>query len=596
MLGLACLAILGACSPASQAQQQPRKPMPVQVSAVSGRAQLLRGGAPFLVKGAGGDGSMALLARIGGNTVRTWGADKLGEVLDAAEKHGLVVIAGIWLGHERHGFRYEDPSQVARQKEMVEEVVSKYRDHPALLLWGLGNEMEGDGSNASIWKAVNDLATMVKTLDPNHPTMTVIAEVGGDKIRNLHRLCPAIDLVGINTYAGAASVAERYVAAGGRKPFLLTEFGPPGTWEVPKTAWGAPVEPSSTEKAEWYRKAWTATVGKSPLCLGGCAFLWGSKQETTATWFGMLLPDGSSLESAQVMGMLWSGREPTNRCPRITSLTVADSSEVRPGAQLRAVLQAADPDGDGLTAQWELRLEASQKGFGGETEPTPAEVRGAVTEPSIRGARIRMPDAPGAYRLFVYVRDGHGGAATANVPLFVKGPVASPGKQVRLPLSIYVEGGGTDPPYVPSGWMGNTAAISMDPRCTSNPASGKECLKCSYTSSGEWAGVVWQDPPNDWGDQPGGYDLTGARRLTWKARGAQGGEVVTFLFGILGADKRYPDTAQRTLENVRLTEEWQVFHMDLSGLDLRRIKTGFGWTVAGQGHPVVFYLDDIRIE
>ena len=56
---------------------------------------------------------------------------------------------------------------------------------------------------------------------------------------NLHRLCPDIDIVGINSYGGAASVPERYRKAGGTKPYILTEFGPPGRWEIEATAWGA---------------------------------------------------------------------------------------------------------------------------------------------------------------------------------------------------------------------------------------------------------------------------------------------------------------------------------------------------------------------
>ena len=46
--------------------------------------------------------------------------------------------------------------------------------------------------------------------------MTVIAELGGEKVKNLHRLCPDIDIVGINSYGGAASVPQRYRKAGGR--------------------------------------------------------------------------------------------------------------------------------------------------------------------------------------------------------------------------------------------------------------------------------------------------------------------------------------------------------------------------------------------
>ena len=141
---------------------------------------------------------------------------------------------GIWLGHERHGFRYNDADQVARQYEQAMATILRFRDHPALLMWGIGNEMEGyeKGDNAAIWSAINNIASMVKKLDPNHPTMTVIAEIGGDKVKNVHRLCPDIDVVGINSYGGAATIPQRYRKAGGVKPYVLTEFGPPGRGKV----------------------------------------------------------------------------------------------------------------------------------------------------------------------------------------------------------------------------------------------------------------------------------------------------------------------------------------------------------------------------
>ena len=77
---------------------------------------------------------------------------------------------------------------------------------------------------------------MVHQLDPNHPTMTVVAEIGGNKVRNIHKYCPDIDMIGINSYGGGPSLAERYREAGGSKPFVVTEFGPPGAWETGRNA------------------------------------------------------------------------------------------------------------------------------------------------------------------------------------------------------------------------------------------------------------------------------------------------------------------------------------------------------------------------
>ncbi len=267
---------------------------------------------------------MELLADAGANSVRTWGADDIGERLDAAHALGLSVTVGIWLGHERHGFDYSDKVQVQAQLERARQTVLRYKDHPAVLLWGIGNEMEGyeSGDNPAIWTAVNDIAAMVKQLDPAHPTMTVTAEIGGGRIASINELCPAIDIHGINSYGGAPSLPERYRAGGGTKPYVLTEFGPPGSWEVPKNAWGAPYEPTSTEKADAYRKAYESAVnGAQGLALGSYVFTWGFKMEATATWFGMFLSDGARLGAVDTMTELWSGKPPENLAPTDRAFT-----------------------------------------------------------------------------------------------------------------------------------------------------------------------------------------------------------------------------------------------------------------------------------
>ena len=256
------------------------EPVPVELRQTDEGWQLFRGGEPYLIRGAGGTAPLEDLAALGANSIRTWSIDGAEQVLDQAHAHGMTVTLGIWLGHERHGFDYGDRKQVAAQFERVREIVLKYRDHPALLLWGIGNEMEEfeSGDDPAVWTAVNDIAAMVKELDPHHPTMTVTSEVGGGRITSLHERSPAIDIHGINTYGGAQSVAERLREGGATKPYVITEFGPVGPWEVPTTDWGAPYEQTSTQKAEFYRQSFEKAVLESRgQSLGAYAFLWGAR-------------------------------------------------------------------------------------------------------------------------------------------------------------------------------------------------------------------------------------------------------------------------------------------------------------------------------
>jgi len=170
------------------------------------------------------------------------------------------------------------------------------------------------------------------------------------------------------------------------------------------------------------------------------------------------------------------------------------------------------------------------------------------------------------------------------------------GKEARLPFTVYDEKGSTNNHYIASGWMGNTKGLKLDEGYTTDPHSGKTCLRCEYSATSDWAGIVWQDPANDWGDQAGGWNLTGAKKLKFWARGEKGGEPVSFKFGVLGLDKKYPDSATGSANDGKLTKEWKEYTIDLEGKDLTRIKTGFVWTVEGQSAPVVFFLDDIRFE
>ena len=109
---------------------------------------LVLNGQPYFIQGVGGQTYLDRLAAAGGNSIRTWGADHLDEILDEAHRHGLTVCAGLWMGHERHGFDYRDRSAVQQQLKESLETVRRHKDHPAVLMWGIGNEMEGDGSDS----------------------------------------------------------------------------------------------------------------------------------------------------------------------------------------------------------------------------------------------------------------------------------------------------------------------------------------------------------------------------------------------------------------------------------------------------------------
>lgn len=584
---------------------------PTRLVQANGRWQLMRAGKPYFIKGVGGDGSKVMLKSVGGNSFRTWGADNLDSQLDEAQKLGLTVTIGIWLGHTEHGFNYSDPKQVADQLDKAKAAIDRYKNHPAVLMWGIGNEMEGYGATTDpkMWAAVQDIAAYAHKADPNHPTMTVIAEIGGNKVESINKLCPDIDVVGINSYAGGPSIVERYPKAGGTKPYVLTEYGPPGTWELPKNSWGSVAEPTSTEKAGSYRATYQKSIANAPLSLGGYAFTWGNKQEASATWYGLLLPDQTRLDPVDVLTQEWTGKPPVNRAPEIKSLALSTPAKSAPGGIVKATLNAVDAENQPLKVDWVLQHDPMEDSVGGATQATPPTYPEAIQNATKSGVTVKMPPYSGGYRLFAFIRDGKGGGAVGNLPLFVEGGEPMPAKtnaateapkptyqavKAKLPLEILGESGGAAT-YVPSGYMGKSDAIKMS-ETTQNPHSGKSAMEVQYSAPGDWGGVVWQSPANDWGDVPGGFDLSAAKKLTFWARGAKGGETVTFSYGLIGPEKKYPDSDKGETGKVKLSKGWQQFTIDLTGKDVSHIKTGFCWVVAGNGQPITFYLDDIKFE
>lgn len=383
---------------------------------------LLRNDEPYFIKGAGGLQHLDLLAKLGGNSIRTWSADNAGEILDRAHARGLTVTVGFWLGHERHGFDYSDEAAVAAQLETARGYVEKYKDHPALLMWGIGNEMEHDGTNPLVWKAVNDIAKMVKQTDPNHPTMTIIAEIGEPKLKNLKEYCPDIDVLGINSYGGLMNLGKRLAENDLDRPYVPTEFGPLGQWEVGKAPWDAPYEMTSSQKAEFCSTAYMNSVVSFPNhCLGGYVFNWGNKQEVTPTWYSLILATGESTETVDVMSWHWTGKWPENRAPSINPIEIpgVDLTNVAPGAEHRATVRALDPDGDELSYTWIVQSESTDRKTGGDFEQTPPTHPEAILQQSGSDATFQAPSEPGGYRLFVYIRDNQGHVATANTPFFV---------------------------------------------------------------------------------------------------------------------------------------------------------------------------------
>ena len=395
-------------------------------------------GAPFFVKGAGLDsGDPTELAARGANAFRTWHTDMgpAGKaMLDRAQVLGLHVAMGLEMRAPRHGFDYSDAKTIAAQQENMRAAVLRYKDHPAVLVWVVGNELNLSSKDARVWDAVESATRMIHALDPNHPVLTPLAGLDPAVVAAVKARAPSLDLLGIQLYGDLAQLPEKLRAAQWTGPYLVTEFGPVGYWEASKTAWGAPLEEDSEAKANGLLARYQNVIATDTRqCLGSFVFLWGQKQERTPTWFGMFLASGEATPSVDVMEYAWRGHWPANRAPALLALQIdghgaGDSVVLAPNATAIAHVAVSDPDSDTLSTRWAVRLESSASSGGGDHEELPATVPvGIAADPAQAGSmRFRAPRTPGAYRLFVESHDGHGHAAYGNVPFLVRAdaPVA----------------------------------------------------------------------------------------------------------------------------------------------------------------------------
>ena len=421
---------------ASDVRPEGLGPAKVVLRQMDGRWQLYVNQKPFFIKGAGLEfGDQAKLAASGGDSFRTWrtenGRESGQKVLDTALKNGLFVTMGLDLARERHGFDYSDASKVARQLAGIKVEVLKYKDHPALLMWDIGNELNLDAHNPEVWDAVNEISRMIHQVDPNHPTTTSLAGISKDLVRQIKARAPDLDLLCVQSYADIVNLPRELRQSGWDKPYAVTEWGATGHWESGKTGWGAPIEDDSSTKADFYRKRYEVAIASDPKnCLGSYVFLWGQKQERTPTWYGMFLPSGEATETVDVMQHIWTGSWPEFRCPQLKGFwldgkTARRSVHLVAGGKYVAKVDAHSSGEVSLKYKWQVMEESVARSAGGDFETEPRHLSNLVSENAGAEAQVTAPAKPGAYRLFVYALDGHGKAAYANIPFYVDSRAAS---------------------------------------------------------------------------------------------------------------------------------------------------------------------------
>ena len=395
------------------------------ITNASGNFELQRNGVPYYIKGAGAKDHFDLLVKSGANSIRVWSTNNKA-LLDSAYQHCLTVTLGLYVRPERSGMDYNNEYAVKGQIEQLKNEVLKYKDHPALLVWGIGNEVDLRYSNFKVWETIEILAKYIKDVDPNHPTMTVTAGIDPSKAFYIKKYCPSVDILGLNVYGSIENAGANLRKFNWDKPYIVSEWGVNGPFEAKKTSWKAKIEPPNGLKADQRLRRYKELIEKDiERCLGSYCFLWGQKQESTATWHGMFLSNGKPTEAVDVMHFCWTGEWPQSRAPSIKDISLENigwrkDHILAPSVQATLNVKYLKYNNKKVIVEYVLYPEAFSNKIGGDIQNSPDPIKFDVVNQSDNGLTFISPKKKGAYRLFAYVKNEKGQSSVANIPFLVE--------------------------------------------------------------------------------------------------------------------------------------------------------------------------------
>lgn len=388
----------------------------VKVTGTKGKWELTVNGEVFRIKGVGvgratgqgGADHLKMAKDMGANTVRTWGVNQgTRKYLDTAHKYGLMVDAGIWLNAIPEGSTskesYLDPKFLAKTRKEILAYIRKYKDHPAILMWNIGNEVifftKSEEERVAFSKFLESVIQDVRAIDPNHPILYTAA--GLNDVAYLEKYVPSLDIIGINTYGGIEKIHQELTAKF-NIPYLMTEFGSLGDWDRNKDPRGVSFELSDDSKMSYYRQLARQIKSYYGSCLGGFVFLLGDTTQVSLTWWN--INEGSFKKYPfWVMEDFYKERE-FRKVPFVVKDMRLSKSNLKPREEFEVSVElknVQDPK-----APVEYTYAASGTLEGAIQLEYPNKRIALKVEGQGPSVKIQAPSKPGIYRVYVIASTG----------------------------------------------------------------------------------------------------------------------------------------------------------------------------------------------
>ena len=376
----------------------------------------------------------ANLKELGVNTIRTWGTDAGSRVLfDHAQAAGIKVMAGFWLapggGPGSGGCPNYVTDTTYKNNSMndIVNAVTALKDHPAVLMWNVGNESilgltscfsgaELERQQAAYATFVNDAAKRIHAIDPNHPVTNTDAWTGAWEF--LYKYAPDLDLWGLNAYGAICNTEATWNAKGYNKPYIITEGGPAGEWEVEDDVNGIPDQGTDQDNADGYTRAWQCIKDHPGVALGATLFHYGNEGDFGGIWFN-IKPGNNKRLSYYAVARAYGGAAGAagrNTPPRFSGMTINGSTNIVAGSTVTVNAGVTDPDGDALT--YKMFLNSKYINNAGGLAEVPFTRNGSTFT-------FTAPQMLGVWKAYIFAEDGKGNVGVETRSLRVTPPPIS---------------------------------------------------------------------------------------------------------------------------------------------------------------------------
>jgi hypothetical protein len=383
---------------------------------------------PFYIHGVGcglsrgkkGEDYLLMAKEVGANSVRTWGVDQGNqEYLDSAWSKGLHVDAGIWINwaESEKGISYLNKNAyVDGKRAEALAYIQRFKDHPAILMWNVGNEAiyfsKSEGEKIALARFLETLIQDIHRIDPNHPV--VYTSAGNFDFPYLEKYVPSLDIVGSNVYGTVRSTQSYMESHGFDKPYLITEFGPRLPSDMNRDVNHMPEELEDYQKATIYKSFIEQIESFEGDNLGGYVFQLGESTQESMTWWnineGLL-----KRQSYWAVYEAYHHKKAPTFAPKLRRMILSKQKDIKPGEEISVQVELKDGNKAGLEYNYRLSTSSFNVLLYYVNDYVDAQVAG--TGPQVK---VRAPMKEGVYRVYVFVSDGNGNASSLNKTIEVK--------------------------------------------------------------------------------------------------------------------------------------------------------------------------------